>query len=268
MNPTRGLSMGIVYGMRERGTATFRFYEELNDFLALERRKQDFAIEIDRARSVKDAIESAGVPHTEVDLIVVDGKSVDFTHLLRGGERVAVYPMFEALDITPVLRLRPRPLRDPRFVADVHLAKLARHLRMAGFDTQYSNDWDDDEIVRRSAADRRTILTRDKGMLRRGDVDRGYFVRATESEAQLYEVVRALQLEALVAPFTRCRECNAPLEDVPKDAVMDRLPEKVRGLYERFKRCRGCDRVYWEGTHFARMQGVLNRLGGARPSGG
>ena len=253
--------------MADRAAATLRFYEELNDFLPAQARKRDICIGIDRSRSVKDAIESVGVPHTEVDLIVVDGRSVDFAHLLRGGERVAVYPMFEALDITPVLRLRPRPLRDPRFVADVHLGKLARHLRMAGFDTQWSNDWGDDEIVRRSAADRRTILTRDKGMLRRADVERGYFVRATESEAQLGEVVRALQLEALVAPFTRCRECNGVLEDVEKAAVIDRLPEKVRGFYERFRRCPGCDRVYWEGTHFARMQGVLSRLAGATPSG-
>jgi uncharacterized protein len=232
----------------------------LNDFLPEERRKRDFAVEVDRARSVKDAIESVGVPHTEVDLIVVDGRSVDFTHLLRGGERVAVYPMFEALDISPVVRLRPRPLRDPRFVADVHLGKLARHLRMAGFDTLWTGHWDDDEIVQIAGVQKRTILTRDKGMLRRREVERGYFVRATESEAQLGEVIRALQLEPLVAPFTRCRECNVPLADVTKEEVLDRLPEKVRGYYERFKRCPGCERVYWEGTHFARMQGIFERL--------
>jgi uncharacterized protein with PIN domain len=254
----------------DRSHAEFRFYEELNDFLPEERRKRDFALEIDRARSVKDAIESAGIPHTEVDLILVDGRSVDFTHLLRGGERVAVYPMFEALDVSPLVRLRPLPLRDPKFVADVHLGKLARHLRMAGFDTLWDNAWDDDEIVRLSALQKRTILTRDKGMLRRKEVERGYFVRATESEVQLGEVVRALQLESALAPFTRCRECNVPLEDVSREAVLDRLPEKVRGFYDRFKRCPGCERVYWEGTHFARMKGVLERLTGsavATPSG-
>jgi len=252
--------------MASRGIAIVRFYEELNDFLPPQARKRDIEVAVDRARSVKDAIESLGVPHTEIDLILVDGMSVDFAHLLRGGERVAIYPMFEALDIAPLLRLRPLPLRDPRFVADVHLGKLARHLRMAGFDTLWSNDWDDDQIVRCSLAEHRTVLTRDKGMLRRREVERGYFVRATESEAQLAEVVRALQLENLVAPFIRCRECNEVLEDVPKETVIDRLPEKVRGCYDRFKRCPGCDRVYWEGTHFARMQGVLSRLAGAMPS--
>jgi len=244
-----------------RPTAIFRFYEELNDFLPEPRRKRDFAVEIDRARSVKDAIESVGVPHPEVDLILVDGKSVGFDHLLRGGERVTVYPMFEGLDISPLVRLRPRPLRDPRFVADGHLGKLARHLRMAGFDTLWDNRWDDDQIVGIAAVQKRTILTRDKGMLRRSDVERGYFIRNVESEAQLREVVAALQLEALVRPFTRCRECNVLLEDVARETVLDRIPPQVRSLYERFKRCPGCERVYWEGSHFARMKGVIERLG-------
>lgn len=249
--------------MPQRASAVFRFYEELNDFLPRERRKRDFEVAIDRARSVKDAIESTGVPHTEVDLILVDGRSVAFSHVIRGGERVAVYPMFERLDIAPLLRLRPLPLRDPRFVADGHLGKLARHLRMAGFDTLCGNDWEDERIVALARDGRRTILTRDKAMLRRGDVERGYFVRATASEAQLAEVLRALQLEARLAPFTRCRECNTPLEEIERDLVLDRLPGKVRDLYARFKRCAGCGRVYWEGSHFARMKGVLERAAGA-----
>jgi uncharacterized protein with PIN domain len=246
--------------MGDRSSAQFRFYEELNDFLPEARRKRTFEIEIDRARSVKDAIESVGVPHTEIDLVVVDGKSVDFAHLLRGGERVSVYPMFESLDISPITRLRPTPLRDPRFVVDVNLGKLARHLRMAGFDTLWANDWDDDELMRIAAVQKRTLLTRDKAILRRREVDRGYFVRATASEAQLGEVVRALQLERLLAPFTRCRECNVPLEDAAKEEVIDGLPEKVRAFYDRFKRCPGCNRVYWEGTHFARMKDVLGTI--------
>jgi uncharacterized protein with PIN domain len=241
-----------------RAVATFRFYEELNDFLPEALRKRDLEVEVDRARSVKDAIESVGVPHPEVDLILVDGTSVDFAHVLRGGERVAVYPMFERLDIAPLVRLRPRPLRDPRFVADAHLGKLARHLRMAGFDVLWDAAWDDAEIVRRAVPGRRTLLTRDRGLLKRREVDRGYFVRAIESEAQLAEVLRALQLEPLVAPFTRCRVCNSPLEEAAKESVLDRLPPKVRSHYDRFKRCPGCERVYWEGTHYERLRTLLS----------
>lgn len=251
--------------MASRPTVELRFYEELNDFLPAARRKCAFTVEVDRARSVKDAIESAGVPHTEVDLVIVDGASVGFGHLLRGGERVAVYPMFESLDVTPLVRLRPRALRDPRFVADTHLGKLARHLRMAGFDTLYGNGWDDDRIVAISLAERRTILTRDLGMLRRREVERGCFVRAVESEAQLAEVVAALQLEGLLAPFTRCRECNAPLEDVASESVAGRVPPKVRALYDRFRHCPSCGRVYWEGTHYQRMRGVIARLRAGHP---
>ena len=161
--------------------------------------------------------------------------------------------------------LRPRPLRDPRFVADTHLGKLARHLRMAGFDTLYGRDWDDERIVALAAAERRTILTRDRALLRRREVQRGYCVRAVQSEAQLAEVISRLQLEGLLAPFTRCRECNVALEEAAREAVGGHVPEKVRGLYPRFKRCPSCARVYWEGSHYARMRGILERaLGESR----
>jgi len=238
--------------------ATFRFYEELNDFLPPALRKQDLAIPVDRSRSVKDALESAGVPHPEVDLIVVDGESVGFEHLLRGGERVAVYPMFERLDVGPLQRLRPRPLRDPRFIVDANLGKLARHLRMAGFDVLFDIDADDASIVRHAAETRRTILTRDKGLLHRRKVERGYYVRCDRPDVQLAEVVAALQLEAAMRPFTRCRECNTTLEAIARDAVPDGLaPPRVLALYDEFKRCSGCGRVYWPGSHYARMERLL-----------
>ena len=242
-----------------RPVATFRFYEELNDFLPPEWRKRDVAIEVDRARSVKDAIESAGVPHPEVDLVIVDGESVGFAHLLRGGERVAVYPMFELLDVAPLQRLRPRPLRDPRFVADAQLGKLARHLRMAGFDVLYDAGAGDEAIVRCASTSRRTILTRDKGLLRRRDVDRGYFVRSDAADVQLSEVIAALQLDGAMRPFTRCRECNDLLEDLAPEALPASVPPAIRALYGAFKRCPRCARTYWPGSHYARMRGLLER---------
>jgi uncharacterized protein len=239
-------------------SAEFRFYEELNDFLPREQRRASFAYSVAGTRSVKDAIEAIGVPHTEIDLILVDGHSVGFDRVLRGGERVAVYPVFERLDISPLQHLRPRPLREPRFVLDTHLGKLARNLRMAGFDCLYRNDYRDIELVTTAVAECRIILTRDKGLLKQRLVTHGYFVRGTESEEQLREVVRALQLEANLRPFTRCRECNAELHDVPKAQVLARLPERVREAHERFQLCRGCDRIYWEGTHYARLRRLLN----------
>lgn len=240
-------------------SAEFRFYEELNDFLAPEARRAAFPVAIDRARSVKDAIESVGVPHTEVDLILVDGASVGFGHVLRGGERVAVYPVFERLDITPLLHLRPRPLREPRFVADTHLGKLARHLRVAGFDCLWENDFADEEIVAYSVAQERIILTRDLGILKRQAVERGHFVRATESGAQLREVVRAFQLENRLRPFTRCRACNVELDETSKESVAERLPPEVRLRFDRFTECPQCRRVFWRGTHYERLERLLRR---------
>jgi len=238
-------------------TAEFRFYEELNDFLRPRLRKTVFAIGIDRGRSVKDAIESAGIPHTEVDLIIVDGVSVGFGHVLRGGERVAVYPVFERLDIAPLQRLRPAPLRDPRFVLDAHLGKLARHLRLAGFDSLWRNDYADEEIVALALAERRIVLTRDRGLLKRRAVERGHFVHAIDADLQLAEVIRVFQLEGMLRPFSRCRECNMALADAQKAEVIDRLPEKVREFYQRFRRCPGCARIYWEGTHYERLKRML-----------
>ncbi len=247
-------------------SAEFRFYEELNDFLAPERRRASFTYSVAGTRSVKDAIEAIGVPHTEIDLILVDGHSVGFDRVLRGGERVAVYPVFERLDIAPLQHLRPRPLREPRFVLDVHLGTLARHLRLAGFDCLYRNDYRDSELITIAVAEHRTILTRDKGLLKQRLVTHGYFVRRTESEEQLREVLRAFQLETGLRPFTRCRECNAELRDVPKAEVLERLPEKVRGAYDRFKLCPGCGRTYWEGTHYARLRRLLELA--AQPDAG
>jgi len=241
-------------------SAEFRFYEELNDFLAPRLRKTSFPIAIDRARSVKDAVESAGVPHTEVDLILVDGVSVGFEYLLRGGERVAVYPVFERLDIAPLQHLRPEPLRDPRFVVDAHLGKLARHLRLAGFDSLWRNDYGDAEIAAIAVAERRIVLSRDLGLLKRRAIERGYFVRAIDAEAQLGEVIGALQLEGILRPFTRCRECNVELNEVDKSQVLEQLPSKVREHYQRFRRCPSCARLYWEGTHYDRLKGMLARV--------
>ena len=136
----------------------FRFYEELNDFLPLARKKVSFEYAFRGSPSVKDAVEAIGVPHTEVDLVIVNGRSVGFEYQLRDGDRIAVYPTFEALDISPATRLKARPLRKLRFIADVHLGKLARLLRMMGFDTLYDRDFEDAEIVARSTGELRIIL--------------------------------------------------------------------------------------------------------------
>ena len=250
-----------------RRSATFRCYEELNDFLPPARRKQSFELEFDGTPAVKDLVEAAGVPHTEVDLILVDGESVGFDHRLRGGERVAVYPKFERFDISPVTRLRPRPLREPRFVLDVHLAKLARYLRLLGLDAVCNERAADADIVACSAAEERIILTRDRGLLKRSDVTHGYWVRNVDPRRQLLEVVTALDLGESLAPFTRCMVCNGLLETVDEERVRTTLPPALRGRFETISRCRQCDRLYWPGSHHARLVKLVDEVvaGARRP---
>jgi uncharacterized protein with PIN domain len=233
--------------------AHFRFYAELNDFLPHARRQKPFPHDFEGRVSIKDMIESLGVPHTEVDLILVDGESVDFSYLVQDGDRVSVYPVFESFDITPLLRVRPKPLREPKFVLDVHLGRLASYLRMLGFDTLFPENYDDENLARISAAEHRTLLTRDRGLLKRKMVTHGYCVRETNYRKQVAEVLRRFDLYRLIAPFRRCVHCNGLLEPVRKADILDRLKPDTQTYYDEFRRCPACDRIYWKGTHYRRM---------------
>ncbi|HZP88239.1 MAG TPA: Mut7-C RNAse domain-containing protein [Burkholderiales bacterium] len=256
----RELDEAIEPGARPRATASFRFYEELNDFLSRERRKRRFDYRCARAATVKNAIEALGVPHTEVELILVNGESVDFSYLVREGDCISVYPKFESFDIGPLLRVRERPLRRLRFVADAHLGGLARLLRMLGFDTVFRNDLDDDEIRAISRCEGRIVLTRDRELLKCRSITHGCFVHALRPSGQLCEVVARLQLAASAKPFTLCLHCNLPLADIPKEAIAERLPPRVAETYFSFQWCEGCDRVFWEGSHWKRMREMIGRV--------
>lgn len=236
-----------------------RFYAELNDFLPDDKRQREFAYSFVGTPSVKDMIEAVGVPHTEVDVILVDGASVDFSHRLHGGERVAVYPVFERYDVSPVTRLRPAPLRETRFVADVHLGALARRLRLLGFDTVWERDLDDATIIAIAERERRIILTRDKGILKNGRVTHGYWLRAGDPEKQLEEVIEALDLTGSIQPYTRCMQCNGDLEAIERSSTADSVPLQVFLVYRDFRRCKGCGRIYWRGSHVERLDRTVAR---------
>ena len=241
-------------------TARFRFYEELNDFLPRERRGREFACRCAQQATAKHMIEALGVPHTEVELVLVNGESVGFATLLREGDRVSVYPKFEAFDITPLLRVRAQPLRVTRFIADAHLGGLARLLRMTGFDTLYDNHFRDDEIERLASAEARIVLTRDRGLLMRRSITHGCYLHALRPAQQLREVFARLDLARSARPFTRCLACNAPLRAVDKAQVAAVLPPRVRERQQRFSACEGCGRVFWEGSHWERMRALIDEL--------
>ena len=240
--------------------ATFRFYEELNDFLAPALRRREFEHRCADSATTKHAIEALGVPHTEVELVLVNGESVGFDRLLRDGDRVAVYPRFEALDVTPLLRVRGEPLRVTRFVADAHLGGLARLLRMTGFDTLFDNGFRDDKVEALALGEGRIVLTRDRELLKRRRITHGCYVHALPPAEQLRELFNRLDLAASARPFTLCLECNAPLHAVDKAQVAAALPPSVRDRHERFSRCDRCLRVFWEGSHWQRMRSMIDEL--------
>lgn len=241
-------------------TACFRFYEELNDFLPPEKRKIKFTHHfIDRA-SVKDMIESFGVPHTEIDIILINGTSVDFNYSVNDNDEISVYPVFESFDITNVQRLRPEPLRKPKFILDVHLGKLAKYMRMTGFDSLYENNITDDEIVQKSLQEKRTILTKNKGVLKRNDVTHGYFIRNENIIEQLKEVIDRFHLQNEIREFSRCLECNTLLTAAEKEKIFNELPPKVREWHNEFYQCSSCKKIYWKGRHYEKMIKIISEV--------
>jgi uncharacterized protein len=245
--------------------AYFRFYEELNDFLPQVKRKKLFLFEFNGTPSIKDAIGAMGIPHVEVDLILVNSLSVDFSYKLKNEDSVSVYPVFESFDIASVTHLREKPLRDLKFVADVHLGKLSKYLRLLGFDTYYRTDLNDEEIIDLAVSDKRVILTRDKEMLKNKKVTHGYWIRSQHPRSQLKEVFLRFDLKKPKALFTRCLECNGLLGEVAKKEILDRLLPMTRRYYRKFKICNDCNRIYWNGSHYRNMKRDINTLIPATP---
>lgn len=239
---------------------TFRFYGELNDFLPSAWRQRDISYPCAATATLKHGIEALGVPHTEVELLLVNGEVAGFDDLTRESDRVAVYPHFASLPVRPCSSQGEPQARVTRFIADAHLGGLARLLRMAGFDTLYDNHFHDAEIASRSVHEARIVLTRDRELLKRREITQGCYVHAIKPPEQLREIDRRLDLAREARPFSRCLECNAPLRELDKASAMPRVPPAVRESRDRFSTCAACGRVYWEGSHWRRMRAALSAI--------
>ncbi|CAM2839822.1 Uncharacterized conserved protein [Legionella steigerwaltii] len=231
-----------------------RFYEELNDFLSPEKRKTQFIHTVAQKTSIKDLIESLGVPHTEIEVILVNGKSVDFSYLVQDKDYISVYPVFETFDVSELIRLRPKPLRKMRFILDVHLGKLAKYLRLLGFDVIYENNLTDEAIIKCSKNEHRIVLTRDIGILKNKTITHGHWMHHTDPEQQVEEVLHQFQLKKQCHPFTRCLSCNGQLKNIEKDKVSADIPKLAQKYYETFMLCESCKKVYWEGSHYNKLK--------------
>ncbi len=242
-----------------------RFYGELNDFLPSDQRQVDISVPTDPSVSVKHLIESMGVPHTEVDLILINGEFAGFDASVQPGDRISVYPVFESLNIQEISRLRPQPLRIIRFVADGHLGRLAAYLRLLGFDTLYDHNADDPDLASISRTEKRILLTRDRGLLMRNEVTHGYFVHSIRPMEQIKEVIHRFDLWEALQPFRRCLRCNGILIPVEKSDVLDRIPERSSQYYTEFHQCPDCGGIYWKGSHYRRMQDIILQIQLGKP---
>ena len=241
-------------------SATFRFYAELNDFLPPTKQQCPVSFRFNVSPSVKDAVESLGVPHPEVALLLANGHSVGFNYGVQPDDFISVYPPFRGLDIAALSKVLPPPLTELRFVLDVHLGQLANYLRMLGFDSLYRNNFDDAELAAISHAQQRILLTRDRGLLKRGIVVYGYCLRSTRPRQQLAEVAARFNLAEKAAPFRRCIRCNGLLEPVIKADIAAQLAPETCANFDEFRRCRGCGQVYWPGSHYRRMQQFIAQV--------
>jgi uncharacterized protein len=241
-------------------TAKFRFYEELNDFLPFDKKGNSFSYHFNGAPRIRDVMKAAGVPHADVDLVLVNGISAGLDSRLQHNDRISVYPVFESLDISPLVRLRKRPLRKSTFILDVHLGRLAKLLRMLGFDSLYRNNFEDSEIINISLKEKRIILTRDKGLLKRKAVTHGYWIKSTKPRRQIQEVVKRFDLLSQIRPFHRCMVCNGIINKIDKTAGIHNLPAAAALYYKEFYTCLTCGRIYWKGSHYNKMLAHINEL--------
>ncbi len=240
--------------------AYFYFHAELNYFLPRHHKQVKISHFFEERASIKDMIESLGVPHPEVDFINVNGEYVNFSYIVSDGDTINVYPISTRSLIIPSVSVLPKPLSIIRFVLDIHLGKLATSLRLLGFDTLYRNDYEDKKLAQISYSQERILLTRDKGLLMRSLVTHGYYVRNTNAEQQTIEVLRRFDLFELISPFKRCLRCNGLLEPVDKKSIIDQLPETVQSQIDKFQRCQDCDRIYWQGSHYERLQQFIDEV--------
>lgn len=237
-----------------------RFYQSLNDFVRPALRHAEMSHTLDRKASIKDMIEAFNVPHTEIALMLVNGSAVDFNYIVRDGDYIQVYPACPNLTATGLSQLRPALLPPLKFIVDVNLGKLARNLRLLGMDCGYQNDYADDDIARISSEEQRIVLTRDRSLLRRKIIVYGYYVRADAPMTQTKEVLNKFDLYPQIKPLTRCTHCNGLFRKIDKRMIEHRLEPLTRQYYQHFLMCSQCQRLYWQGSHHARLIGLIEEL--------
>ena len=239
-------------------TVRLHVYGDLDFFLGSRTRGRKVERRLTEKTSVKDLIESCGIPHPEVDLILLNGKAVDFAHAVTGDAEIELYPPGIQSSHFREKRLQAHTVRE--FVADGHLGKLVRDLRLLGIDVAYDPAAEDRQLVEIVSRNNRALLTRDRRLLMHAAVQHGYYLRSQNPLEQTIEVVRRFELRSIWSPFSRCLRCNALLEPTEKEKVIGQLEPLTKIYYDEFRRCTGCAQVYWSGSHFTKLQKRLEQI--------
>lgn len=241
-------------------TAYFRFYADLNPFLPKEKRQIEFSHQFIDKTTIKDMIEGLGVPHTQIDLMLVNNRPVDFNYHVKENDRISVYPLFFTIDISEIKKTKTIKSSPIKFALDVHLGKLANRLRMFGFDTFYKNQINDPELVEIANKEKRTLLTRDRGILKRKATTNGCYIKNIQAHKQVIEVINRFKLWDKVKPLTRCLVCNEQLSAINKEKIINKIPDGIKKTYKEFYFCTYCQKVFWKGSHYDNMIKLLNKL--------
>lgn len=233
-------------------SAIFKFYDELNFFVEKSKKFTDITYQFDGNPSVKDCIEAIGIPHVEVEAIKINNAFVDFNKKISANDFVEVFSMNSEIDFSHSIKLRP-DIEEIKFIVDANIGKMTKNLRMFGFDTHYDFDLPDKEIVNLAEREKRIILSRDVGLLKRKNAIYGYFVRSTNIEEQISEVIKRYKLYNLFNPLTLCLECNGFIKPIDKSEVGASLDEGVLKDYDEFFKCDNCNKFFWKGSHYDKM---------------
>lgn len=238
------------------------FYDYLPELLSRPfRGKSNLLYGLNRKTSIKDLIESLGVPHTEIERIIVhDSNEVDFSYMAMAGDRIKVYPVSRQTDFLSPSLIRPALPQGFKFICDVNIGKLARWLRILGFDTVYENNFKDDELAQLASETQRILLSKDCNLLKRKKVIWGHLVRVNDPSEQIVDVVQLFQLQRLAQPYKRCPRCNGKLLKVEKEKVDHLLEPLTRKYYTIFHQCDTCCQVYWRGSHRSKIEQNLHAV--------
>ena len=226
-------------------TATVTVAEDLLWLLPARGRQGPVTVRVDGVSSILDVVESLGVPRTEIGRFRANGSAVTSGYRPGNGDRLFVE--------SPV---RPQVIPDQRFLLDVHLGSLARRMRLLGIDTAYQNAADDPELVEQAIAEKRVLLTCDRGLLRRRALPSGALVRGQRVDDQLADILDRFALTP--APWTRCPACNGLLRTASVEEVAPLIEPGTLRTYQEFHRCQACGKPYWRGAHAEQLSRVVN----------